>query len=289
MRIVGVNWFGGKGRVLNHILPLIPNTQLFVDVYGGSGKVLFARHPSPVEVYNDLDDELVNLMRVMQSRSSCKAFQRRLKYTHYSRAEFDLALRSRSSSDSVERAWGFYVAFLQCFCGPHHKTIGHWGRALQLNKARAWLRHKQNIDLIHKRLSRCQIDNRTALTVIRYWDSENTTFYLDPPYIAETRKSLKVYKHETSAKHHKRLVRLLLHIKGSAVLSGYRHRIYNPLEDAGWVRHDFQITTSAASTARGTKLHGAGNASLHAPRTECVWQNPKAARLTQSHGLWSAS
>ncbi|MEN6520331.1 MAG: DNA adenine methylase [Armatimonadota bacterium] len=59
-----------------------------------------------------------------------------------------------------------------------------------------------------------------------------TLFYLDPPYIPETRKSGK-YRHEMTAEDHQELVEILLSIQGKVVLSGYNHPIYKPLEDDG--------------------------------------------------------
>ena len=90
------------------------------------------------------------------------------------------------------------------------------------------------LDTWRWRLMMVQIDCRDALEVIRYWDSPDTLFYVDPPYINETRKTLNAYAHEMSTEQHKELVKLLLGIKGKAVVSGYEHPLYSPFAQAGW-------------------------------------------------------
>lgn len=79
-----------------------------------------------------------------------------------------------------------------------------------------------------------QIENLDVIELIKKYDAENTLFYLDPPYIHETRSAKKMYDYEMSNEKHIELVDTLLHIKGKVVLSGYEHEIYKPLENAGW-------------------------------------------------------
>lgn len=48
-------WFGGKGHIVNKLLPLIPSHKIYVEPFGGGANLLIAKEPSPVEIYNDLD------------------------------------------------------------------------------------------------------------------------------------------------------------------------------------------------------------------------------------------
>lgn len=59
-------WFGGKGLMVSKLLPLIPPHHIYVEVFGGGASLLFAKEPSPVEVYNDIDSGLVNFFRVLR-------------------------------------------------------------------------------------------------------------------------------------------------------------------------------------------------------------------------------
>ena len=63
-----IRWVGGKSRLRKFILPLIPEHACYLEPFGGAGWVLFGKQPSSVEVYNDIDQELVNFFRVLKHR-----------------------------------------------------------------------------------------------------------------------------------------------------------------------------------------------------------------------------
>lgn len=60
-------WLGGKSRLRNKIIQCLPEHTCYVEVFGGAGWVLFGKEPSKVEVYNDIDGELVNFFRVIKN------------------------------------------------------------------------------------------------------------------------------------------------------------------------------------------------------------------------------
>lgn len=55
-----IRWVGGKSRLRKHIIPLIPPHTCYVELFAGGAWVLFGKQPSPVEVLNDIDQELIN-------------------------------------------------------------------------------------------------------------------------------------------------------------------------------------------------------------------------------------
>lgn len=114
-----VRWYGGKGRMLAKIIPLIPYSHIYCEPFGGAGSILVNLKPRPVEVYNDLNGNLVNLARVLQDPETCRELEYRLERTLYSREEFREALRTLKDSlcSNVELAWAFFVAQNQGFSG----------------------------------------------------------------------------------------------------------------------------------------------------------------------------
>lgn len=281
-----VKWFGGKGVTKKRILPLIPYSKIFVDVYGGAGNILLARDPSPVEVYNDLDNSLVTLMRVLQHPERMMALHKQLTHTLYSREEFRTAIEILKSKTSTrdEIAWAVFVAQNQGFGGVPPKNVGSWGRSFtatgkKSKKTSAWM---SLIDLLpdwHHRLMCVQIDSRDAIDAIKYWDTPETTFYLDPPYVADSRKSKNIYNVEADDEHHANLVQTILQCQGAVVLSGYPNEIYKPLEDAGWERREFQTSCAAVGRIRGSSYQGTVSVKGRQPRTEVIWRNHKAVEL----------
>jgi DNA adenine methylase len=60
------------------------------------------------------------------------------------------------------------------------------------------------LDAFRWRLMRVQIDCVDALKCIKYLDNPRAVFYVDPPYVPDTRVrgSRNVYKHEADLAHH---------------------------------------------------------------------------------------
>jgi DNA adenine methylase len=292
-----VQWYGGKGNMLAKLLPLVPaGGHPYCEPYCGAASLFWSRQPAQVEVLNDLNGDLVGLFRCLQDRATFDELKHRLTWTLYSRAEFARALEIQSSdeADPIDRAWAFFVAQNQGFSGGGAKTIGNWGRNFTSDGGMAavtnqWLMRLSMLDDWHKRIARVQIDRRDALEVLRYWDTPDAVFYVDPPYMASTRAQgySNVYRHEADDAHHAALVETLLGLHGAVVVSGYACAAYAPLEAAGWERTDFQTSCHAAGRGRDSGLQGAGAAMKKVQRVETVWRNPRAVEATRKHGCRS--
>ncbi len=120
--------------------------------------------------------------------------------------------------------------------------------------SRAWL------SAVSARLRRVVILNQDALEVIRRQDGERTLFYLDPPYLHETRAATDTYKHEMSEDDHRALLAVIKQCQGKVMLSGYPNALYDA-ELSGWRRQDFAIDNKAAGGETKRKM------------TEVVWMN----------------
>lgn len=229
-------WPGKKTRLLPQLLPLIPDGHCYVEPYGGSASVLLARKPAPVEVYNDLNGDLANLFRVLRDPRRAKELHRRLSLTLRSRAEHSHAsavLRNPRAS-SVTRAWAYFVIINQGFNGREDLATGNWRNT---GRTAEWWRRVGWAGDWHERLANVVIESTDALELIGRHDGPDTVFYLDPPYVASTRKCKSaLYAREATDDHHFELVRTLLTLEGAVVLSGYDSPIYRPLVDAGWQR-----------------------------------------------------
>lgn len=69
-----IGWVGGKSRLKKYIIPLIPkDVERYIEVFGGAGWVFFAKPPHKIEVFNDIDGNLINLYR--QIKNNCDALQ----------------------------------------------------------------------------------------------------------------------------------------------------------------------------------------------------------------------
>lgn len=282
-------WFGGKGNLHKWILsefPTSPHTT-YVEPYAGAAGIFWRKGHSPVEVLNDLHSEIVNIFRVLQDKDQCDELTHRLLWTPYSREEFRKSLQDGESGSPIDRAWSLFVRQNQGFSGTA-RNEGNWGRAItesirgMAEGCASWRGRIASIASWHDRLSRVQIDNVDAIKCIKYWDTPNTLFYVDPPYIHETRKGKSEYKHECDDSHHRELVELLLNVQGQVVLSGYGHPIYEPLINAGWRVETKQTASYAAGKGRNSGLQGKGAALKKVPRTEILWIKEHEPRKSMS-------
>lgn len=215
------------------------------------------------EVYNDMDDEVTNLFRV--ARDQGDALVRALELTPFSRTEFREAYEF--SDDPLERARRLVVRSFQGFAAKastgNDRCTGFRSNSNRAGSTPAtdWRRYPGCLPAIIERLQGVVIEHRPALQVIANHDSPETVFYIDPPYMAETRDAGKDYKHELTDSEHVELARILQAIKGIAVVSGYDSPLYSELYQ-GW-----------------TKLAKEAYADGARPRTEVLWISPGANQM----------
>lgn len=263
------------------LLPLIPESKVYVEVYGGAASILLAKKIVPIEVYNDLDGNLVNLFRALQDPARFEKLKHRLLYTLYSRAEYLKAIKILRSpgADENDRAWAFYVAQNQIVSGVAEWTPRRWARTKTTKRGMAdntskWCTRQTLFDWWHERLMRVQIEQKDALELIPDWDGKDTVFYLDPPYVQSTRTSGN-YICDVDDVHHHELVRLLLGVKGAVILSGYENELYADLENASWRKSQFKTRINASVNREGGKRKKSA-------RYEVVWRNPRAVKLLKT-------
>ncbi|MDO8637916.1 MAG: DNA adenine methylase, partial [Dehalococcoidia bacterium] len=125
-RLICFGWYGGKFSHLNWLLPLLPRTNHYCEVFAGSAAVLLNREPSPVETYNDIDGEVANFFRVLRDNKDELIYA--IGLTPFSREEFKLALSNHKDGlADVERARRFFVRARQVRTGlAQTASIGRW-------------------------------------------------------------------------------------------------------------------------------------------------------------------
>lgn len=288
-----IKWHGGKHYFAKKFIALMPPHIHYVEPYAGSLAVLLERDanrdwlideewklkngntvPSSCqgcsEVVNDLNGDLMNFWRVLRDPPMFTNFQRQIEAMPCSEKEFDLAADPIEGEGQIEAAMRFFVRCRQsrAGCFKDFTTLAKTRTRRRMNELpSAWLTAIEGLPAVHARLKQVVILNRDALDVIRQQDTPNTLFYLDPPYLFETRATTGQYAKEMSDLQHSNLLFLLSEIKGKFMLSGYRSSMYDQAtEKFGWFRVDFP-----------TPNHAAGGNSKR-EMVECLWMNyePKA-------------
>jgi DNA adenine methylase len=177
-------WVGGKSRLRNKIVELIPEHTCYVELFAGAAWVLFAKPPSDVEVLNDIDKELVNFFRVVKYKP--EELVQSFEWELVSRAEFErLANIDTSKLSDIERAHRFYYIIMAGWGGelnyPRFQTsITDGGHGNRLIGALKYLR--QRIEPVYERLQKVIIENLEWEICFERYDRPKTVMYIDPPY-----------------------------------------------------------------------------------------------------------
>ena len=263
-----MRYHGGKYRLASWIMQFFPAHTTYVEPFGGAAGVLLQKPRSYSEVYNDLDQDIVNVFRVLRDPQLAAALCYQMHHTPYARIEFEEAYLT--TSDPVERARRTLIRAEMGF-GSAGATKNRTGFRTDTARKYAtsshlWPRLPAQLKQFTDRLRGVLIENRPALKVIENHDRADTLFFIDPPYRLDTRKlrpKSSCYNYEMTNEQHDELLQAMLSIKGMAIISGYDSDQYNDTL-LGWERH---ATISRISAGRGTDQ-----------RTEIVWLNPACSQ-----------
>lgn len=175
-----IKWVGGKSKLAKILLPMFPQHKGYVEVFGGSGYMLFAKEPSKWEVLNDFDNNLMNFWSVIKNAQD--QFINSFDYVLVSRETFNTykqKYKNNNFEDAIEKAHVFYYLVKAGFGADMKNPI--FGTA----KDRSRLRLEQvesDIKEAHERLLKVLIENKSFEDIFRLYDSQDTFFYLDSPY-----------------------------------------------------------------------------------------------------------
>lgn len=205
-----ISWIGGKKLLRKKIIELFPEKGTFkryIEVFGGAGWVLFASDThAKMEVYNDVNGNLVNLFRCTKYHPD--ALQKELSYILMSREQFFDAKEQMESGGltDIQRAARFYILIKESF-GADLRSFGVRGKNMQ--------NAVEYIPEVSKRLNRVVIENQDFERILKTYDKKDALFYLDPPYY-ETEK---YYPDRFMPEDHMRLRNALGRMKGRFLLS----------------------------------------------------------------------
>ena len=172
---------GSKWRLGKKYVQLFPQHTTFVDVFGGSGAMIARKSPSNVEVLNDLDMDVINVFRVIQSDKYPDLVKlieaTRNTKEHYAKCR---AILDDASEMPVRKAWSFIACGMMGFnihpCLTRTFTSSPKATS-RLKNCPKWLAEWRS------RLKNVRIENEPWQAVIAKHDAKDTLFFLDPPYM----------------------------------------------------------------------------------------------------------
>lgn len=257
-----LRYHGGKWKIAQWIISHFPKHRIYVEPYGGAASVLLQKERCYAEIYNELDGEIVNVFRCMQYRG--KELKKILTATSFSRREFLNAYKPGGAN--LERA---RKTIIKSFMGYGSDSIrrksGFRNDAMRsgTTPAHDWKNYADCLDFLIERLRSVVIESLPALEIIDRFDSPETLFYIDPPYLHSLRSGIsnEAYRYEMTDRDHRELAEKLKQCKGRVIISGYGSDLYNELY-AGW---DNDSKMTHADGAR--------------ERIESIWMNFRINKL----------
>lgn len=242
-------WFGGKGKVAQHIISRMPNHSCYVEPFGGAAHVIAQKPPVYSEVYNDIDGEVVNFLMVAINEP--ERLQKACDDLPYSRAIYEKWKREQPPDDDFTRAVRFFYINRSGIAKGNSDSVFStdtgWRHSKEHNTARTYRSACEIIPEFAKRMKSVMIDNRDFRDIIRVYDAPYTLFYVDPPYLGRE----KYYAGNFSEQDHRDLAQMMNKIQGKAIISYYDDPLLLELYP-NWNRETFQAARQVVNGNNNT-------------------------------------
>ncbi len=253
-----------------------PPHRIFASPFGGMGGEIMAKQPSRIEIWNDVDDHVYSVFKVLQNDKEYRRLLDLLKNkTPNGRRQYEDCSRILAEHPCkhprVRKAWAFLVCSAIGYRGPHPSLARSWSTNLSHGDraTKLLLDLPTVLDLWRQRFRRVRLEHTDWFGVFRRYDSPTTFWFVDPPYHPATLTShAPLYRHVLMLAEHEKLLRTLLGAKGFILLCGYDQALY-----ASYLFHWRRVSfDTRAIMGRGT------------PRKEQIWMNyePDARKIASN-------
>lgn len=177
---------GGKTYLAPWVIEHFPEHDCYAEVFGGGASILVNKEPSRVEVFNDLDGDIVQFFEVLRDREDeLREWLHDVPYAKDVHEEWATAFYAgERSEDPIERAGRFFFLRYSQFSGIYDGKSG-FSTARVTNEATKFQNGIEELSDFSNRLRDVQIENRDFETFLDRFDGEETFFYCDPPYVDE--------------------------------------------------------------------------------------------------------
>jgi len=245
-------YFGGKQNLAKTITKLIPPHKTYVEPFAGGAAVFWDKKKVETEVLSDLDFDIINFYKCLKYyQAELLTMLHNIKFNKRTLKNAFNLLKFPFNPDNLNimRAAVFWYAQN----GSYNGIPGSVGDHLKALAKSEWITPKHQ-----ERLSGVHLYSSSAFDIIEAYDSENTLFYVDPPYFNATQ----VYHINFSVGDYKKLLYVLSRIRGKFILSGYpSHLLKNLTTLFKWNNEQRDMCLSSAT----------GNGNLRRKIEEITW------------------
>jgi DNA adenine methylase len=259
---------GGKEKLAEKIVALFPkNATTYVEPFGGGASVLL--HTAGMfrqRVYNDINDDIVTMWRVI--RDQPEELAALIWATPYSRAEMQSCYPPSDASTDLERARRMItlgnLSMAPTRCNPRSTFV------TSPHGVPVWLNMPDTIINTARLFRDVVIESTSWESLLPRFDLSETVWYFDPPYVLGTRVGKKEYHTELTDLDHFKFLKMASTLYGSVFISGYDNDLYKSLIGT-WNQVRWQTHTMG----QGIGKTSAGK------RTEVLWYRYSPSVLIQ--------
>lgn len=277
-KLIAFNYFGGKFTWTNYLYAFFPKDfKHLADLFGGSMVVSLNYNKKCIKTVNEINGEVTNFFKVL--RDHTEELIMLLELSPCSEEGYNECWPIVGTE--IERARKFYVRARQSYYGlGAQRENKSWHMAkTKLNSHVGETVSKWNnalpklLEVARVIRANFQIIEMDALDAIIRLDEPTTFFYLDPPYVMETRGSHDDYMFEFDEEKYRKMAAILYNIKGYAMISGYDcDLMYELFENKGWIKIKFP-----------TKKNNIRSKQVQ----ECIWINYPLTMTNSNNGKQS--
>lgn len=242
-----IKYFGSKATMFNKIIEHFPEQgsyDTYIEPFSGTWSIGFNKPDCPVEIYNDIEQNVYSLYKVISDKNLFPLFKDKCDLIYYNedlRKDFKEKLKNDNLS-IVDRAFMFFYVNRTSHNGLGGFSLNTVIRRNMSKSISDFLSCIDRLPEFHQRLSKVVILNTDALELIKKYDRPNVMFYCDSPYSWTTRTSVR-YKHDMNEEKQLEYLNIVIKTKAKILVSGYNCETYSILDKNGFTRHDFEVNT----------------------------------------------
>ena len=242
-------YYGGKQKLTDIILPLIPEHAVYTEPFAGGAAIFFAKTPVATETLNDTNEALINFYKVV--KNDFAALDKKVKDTPCSRRLYHTAwviykYYELQIFKPLDYAWAFYTLATQGYSGLISST---WAYKVADNgrKIAATSKRESFVKDYADRLENVHLECTDALKVISSRDHINAFHYCDPSYYNANMGHYDGY----SLRDFTDLLEVLAGVKGKFLLSSYPSKVLDEhIARNGWHTLSIQQKVHAGHYAK---------------------------------------
>ena len=165
------SYYGAKNKIAKKIIELFPPHNAWIEAFCGSAAITLSKKPAPIEIINDMDDQIVNLFNHL--RNNRDELIKAIELTPYARSEYLISKLKENNISELEKARRFLVNTMMAVNGAYGNTQAGFsysqsysrnGKEARVNR---WNNLPDRLSEVARRLKNVRVENRNAIELIK--------------------------------------------------------------------------------------------------------------------------